>query len=382
MIQLNEISERMYEAAFIPELWTPLLDDLAKATHSGVGDIGIHWPEQRRITTTFQISSGSAPWEQPRDELERWLTHIRSNSFINRGFLQLDPLLGDWEGIPDFDRRLQRHIDRGYGAQARAVIELFGGEILTLEFTRRLGEPRYEEALIMTLNHIHPAFQQAAFFASRLRFERARSSVEILNGFGLPAALLNSAGHILLANDLFESVDRYVLKAASGHVTLRGADNLRKVFASAIEQSAEKSINVPIPANDQADAAVIRLMPLCRDAQSIFSTPCTIMVLSPVATTVGVPSAEIVSKLFGLTPAEARLATALTSGLSLRDCAAVQGITVGTARVYLIRIFSKTGTNQQSELVSLLKSVSVVASRPVHPHNKMLSRKHELAPIP
>lgn len=59
--------------------------------------------------------------------------------------------------------------------------------------------------------------------------------------------------------------------------------------------------------------------------------------------------------LFRLTRAESRLSIALASGLSLRE-AAVQGeVTFKTARTYLERIFAKTNTRQQSQLVALVK---------------------------
>lgn len=64
--------------------------------------------------------------------------------------------------------------------------------------------------------------------------------------------------------------------------------------------------------------------------------------------------------LFGLTGAEARLSVSLTSGMTLQEAAAKQAITFKTARTYLERIFSKTGTRQQSQLVALVK-----ASRPL-----------------
>lgn len=60
--------------------------------------------------------------------------------------------------------------------------------------------------------------------------------------------------------------------------------------------------------------------------------------------------------LFGLTPAESGLCIALAAGLPLKDAAAEADITFKTARTYLERIFAKTNTRQQSQLVALVKS--------------------------
>ena len=63
-----------------------------------------------------------------------------------------------------------------------------------------------------------------------------------------------------------------------------------------------------------------------------------------------------VMSLFHLTHAEARIACSLSRGLSLTDSAAASAITVGTARNYLKRIFIKTGTARQVDLINLLLS--------------------------
>lgn len=52
-----------------------------------------------------------------------------------------------------------------------------------------------------------------------------------------------------------------------------------------------------------------------------------------------------------LTPAQAQLAALLYGGASVKQAAEKLDITVGSARQYLARIFAKTGTNRQVDLV-------------------------------
>ncbi|RUZ98262.1 LuxR family transcriptional regulator, partial [Mesorhizobium sp. M7A.F.Ca.CA.002.05.1.1] len=47
----------------------------------------------------------------------------------------------------------------------------------------------------------------------------------------------------------------------------------------------------------------------------------------------------------------------------LKEVAAASNITVKTGRTYLERIFAKTETRQQSELVALLKSTEPLTGR-------------------
>lgn len=58
---------------------------------------------------------------------------------------------------------------------------------------------------------------------------------------------------------------------------------------------------------------------------------------------------------FGLTPAEARLATLLADGVTLEAAAQNRGVSVNAERFLLRGIFEKTGAKRQSELVALLR---------------------------
>jgi DNA-binding CsgD family transcriptional regulator len=66
------------------------------------------------------------------------------------------------------------------------------------------------------------------------------------------------------------------------------------------------------------------------------------------------PPEDALRVAFGLTAAEARLATRLASGEALEAVADELGIAKETARSQLKAIFGKTGVHRQSEFVALL----------------------------
>ncbi len=66
------------------------------------------------------------------------------------------------------------------------------------------------------------------------------------------------------------------------------------------------------------------------------------------------PSPDVVADMFGLTLSEATIAWHLMLGETIQTAADRSGVTVNTARTYLKRVFSKTDTTKQSELVSLI----------------------------
>lgn len=66
------------------------------------------------------------------------------------------------------------------------------------------------------------------------------------------------------------------------------------------------------------------------------------------------PPPAHLAQVLALNPAEARLIHSLAAGSTLEEAAALSGITTGSARTYLKRIFLKTGTSRQVDLVRLV----------------------------
>jgi len=66
------------------------------------------------------------------------------------------------------------------------------------------------------------------------------------------------------------------------------------------------------------------------------------------------PPESVLRSVFGLTPAEARLAARLAGGQSLATASEELGIAKETARGQLKAIFAKTDVRRQAELVALL----------------------------
>ncbi|MGE0419680.1 MAG: helix-turn-helix transcriptional regulator, partial [Acetobacteraceae bacterium] len=100
------------------------------------------------------------------------------------------------------------------------------------------------------------------------------------------------------------------------------------------------------------------LMPLAgslRDGADRQRRARTALFIQPVGELQPLPG-EVLVKLYGLTPAETRLLALLGQDLSLDETAATLGITMPTARTHLQRIFQKTNTNRQSQLVRLVLS--------------------------
>jgi DNA-binding CsgD family transcriptional regulator len=78
-----------------------------------------------------------------------------------------------------------------------------------------------------------------------------------------------------------------------------------------------------------------------------------------------VPSEKDLADLFGLSPAEARVAAALMTGKSLTDIAATSRVQITTVRTQLRYILRKVGVKRQFDLVRVLSSTGIGSSIPL-----------------
>jgi DNA-binding CsgD family transcriptional regulator len=62
--------------------------------------------------------------------------------------------------------------------------------------------------------------------------------------------------------------------------------------------------------------------------------------------------------VFGLAPAQYRVALAVSEGRSLADFAAAEGVSLNTAKTHMRRVFEKVGVSSQSALVAVLLSLT------------------------
>jgi DNA-binding CsgD family transcriptional regulator len=69
-----------------------------------------------------------------------------------------------------------------------------------------------------------------------------------------------------------------------------------------------------------------------------------------------ITQAEVLRTLYGLTPAEAAVASLLAEGKSVKEIADHTTVRENTVRMHLKKVFDKTGTKRQAELVKIVLS--------------------------
>ena len=144
------------------------------------------------------------------------------------------------------------------------------------------------------------------------------------------------------------------LEAASAHqsVELRRLIGGISEFRTNTESELDHVISLSRPSMKRPLAVLIAPIP-CVDATWPLAHTAVALFVSDPDRLPRLPVDELMA-LYGLSPAEARLAVALIEEVSLKTAAERLAITEGTARVYLKRIFNKTDVKSQAALMKLL----------------------------
>jgi DNA-binding CsgD family transcriptional regulator len=182
-----------------------------------------------------------------------------------------------------------------------------------------------------------------------------------------PHALLlaDAAGRVLYANkaarEIAEAKDGIAIEAGGISV---GSEKQAAVFREALGSIAScrdpsmRRMEVPRPSRKQPYR--VMLMPVQASGWSPLgvSLPAVTVLIVDSDSQPG-PDVAALRELFALTPAEARVTGQLALGRSVEEIAAEASISVETVRTHLKRTLSKTGTERQGELISLiLRSMS------------------------
>jgi DNA-binding CsgD family transcriptional regulator len=355
-----EIVDLIYEAAFVPERWINALQGLAEVSKSVGSTLFVFENAGRGRGLTLDNLNDLLIEFLSIDTLRFSTSAVRMSETKPNSFVEVDAYLTAEEIRNDPIRIRLR--ERGIGVHVCTAIPMPSGELVIYVLQKPLDTGGYEPELIERLNTLRPHLARSGLIAAKLGLEHARGTVAAMEAIGLPAAVC-SGERVLSANPLFLAESETLRIGGRDRVSVSGepANTLLQTVLQQPEAAEVRSI--PLPATGTRGPGVLHALPLRRSARDLFSGGDTILVFTPVNATEVVPSPNILAGLFDLSPAEARLAISLASGTPLKSAADASDIKFSTARSYLEQIFRKTGTNQQSQLVALLKSASVVRSR-------------------
>ncbi|NWG26853.1 MAG: helix-turn-helix transcriptional regulator [Pseudorhodoplanes sp.] len=358
---VNALVDRIYEAAVVTEAWPAVLQEIAEIGEGALASLlvldhggDLHWigtPAADALVSEYVSLRGVA-----------FNSRIpRRRRLPNPGFV------GDLDYITlpeiDEDPFYQEFLHpRGYGWVAATHVLSPIGESMCVSVERRRTRGPFEREVMDRLDLFGPHLARAMLISSRLGLMRATDIADGLSHVGLPAAVLGHGAQPIAMNALFEALIPAVVLDGPGRLTL-AAPQADKALAGALASLRSLDVrndirSVPLAAAEGRSPMIFHVLPIRGRAHDIFSLASAVVIVTPVVPA-KVPSAELLQRLFELTPAEARVARAIGSGKTVNDIAAAVGLSRETVRTQLKAILHKTGLSRQAELASLLSGIAI-----------------------
>jgi DNA-binding CsgD family transcriptional regulator len=215
------------------------------------------------------------------------------------------------------------------------------------------------------LVRLAPHLNQAALLARSLAYANATGMMDAYESVGCACFLLDHFGRVIRYNAQAQSIlgdgldlSQRTIRCASPVDSLALAN-----LIAGIRQNTARNTTNPLPFvlahRPPKRPLIIQAICLSGLTAAIFSPAKSILLVSDPEKRPAPAPPDLLRKLFNLTLTEVVLLSHLDQEVTLPAAAEIMGISFETARSHLKHIFSKTGTNRQTDLLMLIRRVHI-----------------------
>jgi len=359
---LEKASARLGETVIDPAIWPEVIGEINAAV--GATGTGL-FQSDVRTTPDIPRSAGvddrvftayfAEGWHMNDIRAERGAPLARAGRIV----------MTDQDIVtPEEMRRLPLYADllARYGLKWFAAVMFRAGPARwALSIQRSVKEGPFEAQERPLLVRLSQRMTEAASLSTAVGRIALSSAVDAMNAVRQPAVAVDRMGVVLEANAGAEALfdDQIRVKERRLYV---GDAIARRTLETLFDRLRVTSDGAPLPCQPvvvrrrDKSPVILRVLPIPPAARTPFLGARALFTLTAVEPRPG-PPAVLLADAFALTPAEARLASIMASGLNPELAAEQLSISRFTARNQLKAIFAKTATRRQSELVALLSRV-------------------------
>lgn len=225
----------------------------------------------------------------------------------------------------------------------------------------------YGRAEIEQCRRLVPHLQRAALVAQSVENSRLalHAFSEVWEQSSKGILLLDGGGRILFANRALRAMARphNGLRLSREHIEAVNSDDnatLQRLIAGATGQlnqlNAARGGVLRLASASGGPGLSVAVSPMGTETPWAGVVPAAVVLVTDPSAQPAPPD-EMMRGLFGLTPAEMRVATRLTAGDSPERAAQALDVSITTVRWHLASLYRKTGTGRQAELVRRLLGV-------------------------
>jgi DNA-binding CsgD family transcriptional regulator len=362
---LSALIGDIYDAALDPALWPEVLEK--SSTFVGGGSASLYSKDSVSKTANINYAVG----------METRYIQCYEEKYVKidpttPGFFFFD--VGEIISIEDIlpvqeflETRFYREWaqPRGWVDTATAVLEKSGTSYAVFSVFRHERDGMVDDAVRDRMRLIVPHIRRAMLIGKTIQLKRAEAATlaDTLDSLAASLFLVDATGRLIEANISGHAMlaEGTVLRASGGRLIANeqtAEQTLRDAFAGAEGGDASlgtQGIAVPLVGTD-GQRYLAHILPLTsgarRKAGVRYAAAAAMFVRKAQLETPAAP--EVMAKLYGLTPSELRVLLAVFESGSVSGIADALGISEGTAKTHLRRLFGKTNTKRQADLVKLV----------------------------
>jgi DNA-binding NarL/FixJ family response regulator len=365
----NELLDLIYDAAADDRLWVPVLEEIAKLTNSAAGVLLCQSIRDRTIFFEHHTNTSEECIRILKDRhmVNPWTVHMSTHSPVGV-VVPSDAILplSNLQRTAFFDE-----VMRPQGLGHSAMIGLAQKPDFGVGFSVNRG-PRqgpYGDQELRLLEKLGPHMLRSVRLGLRMDAYKAlqRAEWQTLEALAVGVILLDRKARVLFANRAARFLDGEhgplrLRHSKVAHISPSHSRRLDEIVQSALRGGPMATIAVP-----HADhgspltilASSVRAQDVDRFADANLKGAAVLLFIIDAANKSGVPASVLIDA-YGLTPAEAKVALAISSGLSIPETASALGLSPNTIKTQLQGVFSKSGLNRQTDLARMIASIGLV----------------------
>ncbi|MBB3451950.1 DNA-binding CsgD family transcriptional regulator [Rhizobium sp. BK313] len=356
---LDRATDGFFGAALDPTLWPAVLEKVSQASGSYGANIV---PIEGRLLHTFIVTESLVPAMEDYFAGEWYKQDFRTRhvSMLRRAGVMLEQ---DFAGEDDF-----KTLDF-YRAQARfdlrwsAMIGFSSGDdFLAFALQRRIEDGPYSRREAESLHRIRQKLMITARIMRDISASEVKGMATAFEMANVACVFFDRMGLVTTVNEKMRRLLGPDLQITQGQMR-----PTRKEDANAFDRRLKAVLGdgnllasgepeILLLSRKGRRPLIVRMQRLDGDLQDVFCHSCAFATVEDPEEKVRQRPATL-TKLFGLTRAEAEIALMLAQGMTLHDIATHRTVSYQTARAHLKSIYRKTDTNRQPELSLLLAGI-------------------------
>ena len=358
---IGQLISYCYDAALVQEKWGTFIKELNKTVYAEQAFLRIINSSLQNLEQTYSHNKDPY-WDQLYKE-----HYIQKDFWINEIGKAKKTLIGCTHHLIT-DREYEKREFHSEFVSPQGTHYSMGGKIYIndnyfgyLSLNRDRNKQGFEDENLELLQQLTPHIQKALLINNRTLDLELKESLlrDALNQLNSPLLLVNKFGKVLFINKLAENiVEQYTgIHIKNGQIYLQQQSDNKKL-QQLIQQATGKtqqgnSMHYKYPGTHASLSILISPINPDMVNNDTQNSKSALLLLSTHYTHQSF-SAELVSSLYNLTPAEARLTIELCNGLTLNEIAQKFSLSKNTLRSQLRSCFSKTEVSRQVELVTLV----------------------------